>query len=175
MPGPKPVKISVSYRQKVILKKQKRRWKCPQGIALRVQIVLLSRKYSNSYIAKYLEISATTVRKWRKRWHDAAAVFASAEREGWTERQLTALITTILNDAPRSGSPGKFTAEQVAQIIWVACQPPELSNRPITHWTPRELADEVVKRKIVPANQETRPFSITIPVLSMPFTCKPRY
>lgn len=133
------------------MKKQKRRWKCPQGIALRAQIILLARKYSNSFIAVSLGISVTTVRKWRKRWHDAAATLATAERDGWTERQLTALITTILNDAPRSGSPGKFTAEQVMQIIWLACQPPALSNRPITHWTARELADEVVKRGIVPS------------------------
>jgi len=151
MTGPKPVKIFVSYRQKVILKKQKRRWKCPQGIALRAQIVLLARKYSNSFIAAFLDISATTVRKWRKRWHDAATTLATAERDGWTDRQLTALVTTILNDAPRSGSPGKFTAEQYMQIIWLACQPPALSNRPITHWTPRELADELVKRGIVPS------------------------
>jgi len=151
MPGPKPVQISVSYRQKVVLRKQKRRWKCPQGIALRAQIILLSLKHSNSYIAKYLSISVTTVRKWRKRWHDAATTLASVDRDGWTNRQLTALVTTILDDAPRSGAPGKFTAEQVAQIIWVACQPPELSDRPITHWTARELADELVKRGIVPS------------------------
>jgi putative transposase len=33
----------------------------------------------------------------------------------------------------------------------VACEPPEKSDRPVTHWTPRELADEVQKRQIVPS------------------------
>jgi putative transposase len=31
----------------------------------------------------------------------------------------------------------------------VACEPPEKCGRPVTHWTPRELADEVKKRSIV--------------------------
>ena len=33
----------------------------------------------------------------------------------------------------------------------MACEPPEKSGRPITHWTAHELADEVVKRGIVPS------------------------
>jgi putative transposase len=55
----------------------------------------------------------------------------------------------FLSDSPRSGWAGKFSAEQVAQIIAVACEPPEKCGRPVTHWTPRELADEVKKRSIV--------------------------
>jgi putative transposase len=31
----------------------------------------------------------------------------------------------------------------------LACEPPEASGRPISHWTPRELADEAIKRGIV--------------------------
>ena len=58
-------------------------------------------------------------------------------------------IRDALRDAPRSGSPGKFTAEQVTQILAVACEPPAQSGRPITHWTHVELRDEVVKRGIV--------------------------
>ena len=50
---------------------------------------------------------------------------------------------------PRGGSSGKFTAEQVTRILAVACEDPEASGRPVTHWTPPELADEVVKRGIV--------------------------
>ena len=51
--------------------------------------------------------------------------------------------------SPRPGCPGKITAEQVAQILAVACESPKLSGRPITRWTHRELRDEVVKRGIV--------------------------
>ena len=35
------------------------------------------------------------------------------------------------------------------QIMALACEKPEASDRPISTWTPRELADEAVKRGIV--------------------------
>ena len=58
-------------------------------------------------------------------------------------------IEAVLGDEPRPGAPAKFTPEQVTQILAVACEPPEKSGRPITHWTAHELTDEVVKRGIV--------------------------
>ncbi|WP_157816784.1 helix-turn-helix domain-containing protein [Nostoc flagelliforme] len=58
-------------------------------------------------------------------------------------------IISILKDEPRRGNPGKFSLEEIVQIIAVACEIPATSERPVSHWTPKELADEVVKRKIV--------------------------
>ena len=58
-------------------------------------------------------------------------------------------MEAVLTDEPRPGTPGKFTPEQVTQILAVACEPPEKSGRPITHWTALELTDEVIKRGIV--------------------------
>ena len=55
----------------------------------------------------------------------------------------------MLSDAPRPGAPATFTAEQVSQSVALACEPPELSGRPINHWTVRELRDEVLARNIV--------------------------
>ncbi len=43
-----------------------------------------------------------------------------------------------------------FSAEQVVQIVALACEPPPDSDRPVSHWTPRELAEEAVTRHIVP-------------------------
>ena len=59
------------------------------------------------------------------------------------------MIEEVLSDAPRPGAPVKFTAEQVTQIVAVACEDPENSDRAVTHWTPTELANEVIKREIV--------------------------
>ena len=59
------------------------------------------------------------------------------------------MIEAVLTDTPRSGTPATFTAEQIVQIVAVACEPPAESGRPISHWTPREVADEVRKRGIV--------------------------
>jgi transposase len=62
---------------------------------------------------------------------------------------LREAILDVLSDAPRPGAPATFTAEQVSQIVALACEPPKLSGRPIDHWTLRELRDEAIKRKIV--------------------------
>jgi transposase len=63
--------------------------------------------------------------------------------------RLREAIVDVLSDAPRPGTPATFTAEQVSQIVALACEPPKLSGRPIDHWTLRELRDEAIKRKIV--------------------------
>jgi putative transposase len=91
-----------------------------------------------------------TVRLWRNRWNEAVPTLRQAEQDNATEPQLLALLEGIFDDDERSGAPATFTAEQIVQIVAVACEPPEKSGRPISHWTYRELADEVIKRKIVP-------------------------
>jgi hypothetical protein len=62
---------------------------------------------------------------------------------------LHSLIAKVLADAPRAGVAPTFTAEQIVQIINLACTPPAASGRPVDAWTPRELADEAQKRQIV--------------------------
>jgi putative transposase len=94
-------------------------------------------------------VSRTTVRLWRQRWHEAADALEVAEASGDSQKALRRRIESMLDDAPRPGTPGDFSAEQLAQIISVACESPEDSGRPVTHWTPRELRDEVIKRGIV--------------------------
>jgi len=80
-----------------------------------------------------LGIARTTVQIWRRRWVEAG-------QEDVHER---------LSDRPRSGAPATYTPEQVCAIVAIACERPEDSERPITHWTRREIADEAVKRGIV--------------------------
>jgi len=50
-----------------------------------------------------------------------------------------------LADAERPGGPMRFSLEQILQLFAIACEPPEDYGRPISHWTPRELASEMVK------------------------------
>jgi transposase len=54
-----------------------------------------------------------------------------------------------LADAPRSGRPDTFTAEQICALIALACEKPEAHGRPITHWTARELKDQVIQAGIL--------------------------
>ena len=64
-------------------------------------------------------------------------------------KDLKALVIGTLSDKYRSGAPPKFTAEQVALIIALACEDPLESGLPISHWTPDELAKEAIQRRIV--------------------------
>jgi putative transposase len=89
------------------------------------------------------------VRRWRTRWAENEERLAATEQEGASEKDLTQLLSSLLADHERPGTPPTFTAEQLTQIIGVACEVPEESGRPVTHWTPTELADEVIQRGIV--------------------------
>jgi transposase len=41
-----------------------------------------------------------------------------------------------LADAPRSGAPATFTAEQICALVAMTCEKPSESERPISHWRP---------------------------------------
>lgn len=85
---------------------------------------------------------------WRRRWQLSFDALVAIEcRE--TQAELRRAIEDALSDAPRSGSAGTFTAEQVTQVLAVACEEPEQSGRPVDRWTHREIADEVIARGIV--------------------------
>ena len=58
-------------------------------------------------------------------------------------------VAERLADAPRPGAPAKFTPEQVCQMIALAREKPADSERPLSQWSHRELADEIVRRGIV--------------------------
>jgi hypothetical protein len=109
---------------------------------------------------KLLDHSRDTVRKWHWRAYHA--------NEGWDEAVEQALRTPghagenlikerlaaeILADAPRSGVKPTYTAEQYTQIVALALERPSDYNRPITHWTARELTDEIHKQGIAGISQ----------------------
>src|SRR5919202_2976685 len=147
MPGPQPVSLPVSPPQQAVLERLLRQQSCPQALVRRVQIVLAAGTgQRNEPIAQHLGCSPTTVRLWRARWAAAERQLAAAEGD---ERALRSAIAAVLADAPRPGAPATFTAEQIVQIIALACTPPANSERPVDAWTPRELADEAQKRQIV--------------------------
>lgn len=137
--GPKPQPVCLSDLERTALTQLARRPSTPQQLALRARIVLAAADgLNNAQIARDLDITVVTARTWRTRWLVCAA--ASLEDLPIEER---------LSDAPRSGKPVRITAEQVCQILELACEAPERSGRPISQWTGREIADEVKGRGIV--------------------------
>ena len=145
-----PVQLQISERQEAILMQIIRRAKSPQNLVSRTKIVLAGSQFGqrNQQIARELGISSQTVSTWRGRWLDATEVLATVEADG-SDQELEEAIIQALSDLPRSGTPPTFTAEQICQILALACESPALSERPISEWTPRELADEAIKREIV--------------------------
>ena len=147
MPGPPPVSITISPSQRAILDRLLRQHTTPQALVRRIQIILAADAgLPNEQIAQQFACSPQTVRRWRARWAVAAPDLAALDADA---PALRTLIAAVLADAPRPGAPPTFSAEQVVQIIALACTPPADSGRPVDAWTPRELADEAEQRQIV--------------------------
>ena len=148
--GPQPVNITLTQKQKEILESIIRRQTNPQNWVRRARIILsIASGMNNQQAAEKQNLDRKTVRIWRERWLEAGPTLLTAEREGVSDKELQALIEAGLSDAPRPGTPATFTAEQIVGLVALACEDPKKSGRPISHWTSRELADEVIEREIV--------------------------
>ena len=147
MSAPLPVPITVSPSQLAVLERLLRQQTAPQALVRRIKIVLAAATgQRNEAIAAQLGCSPTTVRLWRGRWAAAESALAAVER---TAPDLRATIAAVLADAPRPGAPDTFTAEQIVQIVNLACTPPPEAQRPVDAWSHRELAEEAVRQRIV--------------------------
>lgn len=139
MKGPKPTPLVLSDPERQGLEQLVKRYSTSQQIALRGRIVLAAADGKNHrQIAREFNVSVDTARLWRNRWLELQPI--SLEDLNIAER---------LEDLPRPGAPARITPDQRAQIEQLACEKPEESDRPITHWTNREIAAEIVKRGIV--------------------------
>jgi transposase len=110
----------------------------PQQQALRGRMILAAADgKNNSQIARELKVCVDTVRAWRGRWLELQAIpladLPARER---------------LVDLPRPGAPARLTAEQTCQLVAIACEQPK--ERPSSQWTGREIAEEVMRRGIIP-------------------------
>jgi putative transposase len=137
MRGPKPDPLNLSASDRKDLERLVRRHSTSQQMALRGRILLEANAgKNNSQIARELGVSVETVRAWRKRW---------LALEGVARADLS--VAERLADGPRPGRPSQITAEQTCQLLALACEQPK--ERPISQWTGREIADEVMRRGII--------------------------
>jgi len=142
-------KVVISERQQGVLQLLSTARTVAQYLVNRATILLLAfQGLDNQAIAAQVSLGRHQVGLWRRRWQDA---FPKLLRIECTDEPLALrrAIEDVLSDEQRSGSPGKFTGEQLALLLALACEPPEKSCRPITHWTGAELAQEAMQRGIV--------------------------
>ncbi|HET8843745.1 MAG TPA: helix-turn-helix domain-containing protein [Ktedonobacteraceae bacterium] len=137
MRGPKPRELTLNEKEQKELEALVRRHTTPQQQALRGRIILAAAEgKNNTRIARDLRVSVDTVRTWRARW----IALQDTDLADLDMRER-------LSDVPRPGRPSEITAEQICQMVALACDQPK--ERPISHWTGREIADEVMARGIV--------------------------
>src|ERR1700726_3055768 len=107
-----------------------------QQLALRARMILRAADAVGvRESARELEVWPKTVRYWRGRWRQAPPAQSVPER---------------LPRAPRSGAPATYPPEQICAVIAMTCEKPSESERPISHWSQREIADEAMRRGLVP-------------------------
>ena len=146
----KSVAVVVTAKQSRVLQVVVRAKLSPQQMVERCRIVLLSADgRDNLDQADVLGVDRQRVRRWRYRWAQTRAALADAEEEGASDKDLEKLNLSVLADDEGSGAPPKFTPEQTAAIVALACEQTAESGLPVSHWTPPELAREGIKRKIV--------------------------
>jgi Homeodomain-like domain len=143
-------RVQLTARQRACLEHIARRQTSPQRLVRRAKLLLALETGANQcHVTRQMRLNRGTVHIWRQRWLALAPKLEQMEADGGPDKALTTMIVEALTDHPRSGTPATFTAEQIVQIVAVACEAPADSGRPVSHWTPREVAEEVRKRGIV--------------------------
>ena len=128
--------VTILPEQREALEQLVRTRSTPQQLALRARMMLhAAGGMGVRESARDLGVWPKTVRYWRRRWRQA------------TERQS---VSERLADAPRSGAPPRYTPEQICAVIAMTCEKPSESQRPISQWCQREIADEALRRGLVP-------------------------
>ena len=149
-------KVQLTARQRDCLEQIARRQTSPQRLVRRAKILLTLETGANQcQVMRQLHLNRGTVQTWRQRWLAFAPKLVQMEIDGGSDKALTAMIRAALTDPPRSGAPAPFTAEQIVQIVAVACEDPAASGRPISHWprrrSPQRSANAGLSRPLAPA------------------------
>ena len=130
-------RVIVRSKQRKELEQLVRSHSTPQQLAMRARVILhAAAGVGVRESGRELGVWPKTVRYWRKRWWLAAKGQSVADR---------------LADAPRSGAPATFTPQQICAVVAMTCEKPSESERPISHWSQREIADEAMRRGLIPS------------------------
>ena len=128
--------VTILPEEREVLEQLLRAHSTPQQLVMRARLILQAADgVGVRESAREVGVWPKTARYWRRRWRQGAEGRSTAER---------------LADAPRSGKPPTYTAEQICAIVAMTCEKPSESGRPISQWSQREIADEAIRRGLVP-------------------------
>lgn len=164
--------LKLSLEPSNLLQSIIRRREVPPRLVQRAKIILKAAEgLTNKRISQKLGVSHESVTLWRSRWRESGVELG---RCAGKPKELSMRVEKLLADQPRSGSPNRFTAEPVCQIIGLACQTPPSH---LSHWTSKELRREVLQREIAGTISKTtigrllksgEPQATPLPVLAKP-------
>jgi hypothetical protein len=122
-----------------------------------IVLSMLSNPFPFSGLADELGHDRGTVACWYRRtlaanalWPEMVENALNEPGHAGTNLRKERLVREIFADKPRSGAPCTYSVEQHTQLVAPALKPPSEHARPITHWTARELADEIRIQGIAP-------------------------
>jgi hypothetical protein len=149
----KTSKIVLSTLQRAILEKISKEKTVSSRDKERSFIILgLSSGVSSLKLSNQLKLNRHTVRRCHLHWNSHESSLLAIEAKSISAKKPSLLrqsVLSVLSDAPRSGCPSKFSAEQYCQILAVALEKPSDSGHEVTHWSLNILKQEIEKRKIV--------------------------
>jgi putative transposase len=141
-----PAPIKISKEQKSELHRIATARSTPLQISKRASVLrLVEERTPYSVIAKEVNLSLNTVKKWRRRWDE----YEEEINEAQDQIGIAAALFSFLQDKSRSGQPKKFTETQVKQIVALACDKPINHGLEMTNWTYEMLAHVAQEKNIV--------------------------
>jgi len=124
---------------------------------IRIILHIHNKPVNFSLFARELGYDRETISCWYYRIREAnkdwpVKVVNALNEPGHAGEQLRRqrIALQILSDNPRSGAPCRYSVEQYTGIVALALKFPSEFDRPITHWSARELTEEIHKQEIAP-------------------------
>src|SRR5215510_12692960 len=140
-------RVPLTARQRACLEQIARRQTSPQRLVRHAKILLaLETGATQCHVTRQMRLKRGTVPTWRQRWLALAPKLEQLEADGGPEQALTTMSVAALTAHPRAGTPATCTAAQMVQMVAVAGAEPADAGRPLSHWTPREVAEAVRQR-----------------------------
>ena len=141
-------KIEISEKERQILKEYSKSRTVGENMRSRSEIIILaSEGKSDNEIEREMGITGKKVTRWRNRYSEKMGMIRRTESE--SPHKMRRVIEEILTDEYRAGAPMKYSAEQVGSLLALACEEPMEMGLPFSHWSPRLLKIEAIKRGIV--------------------------